>query len=190
MSAAMGPAAVVASKAVAGEASSVVRAVLSALEKPIYSNLNTTMVTHVARNGDVVVRTRTKGWTIPLGLAIGVLGATLVWEVGKDVSQAFGKNSILSASGALSAPNLVAFGLEAESGALPYVALYSAAAQAWDWLDGAGATHKDPPSTTIKVVPMPATAMAGLDGLLATALGGATGPLSAVVPRLVAELSP
>lgn len=82
-------AAVAAGKAAAADAAGVVRAVLNALEKPIYSDVVSQTVTHVAKNGDVIVRTTTKGWTIPLGVPVLIVGSIMVWEVGLALAKAW-----------------------------------------------------------------------------------------------------
>jgi len=80
-------AAITAAKSIGGETGGIIRTVLNAMEKPIYSNVSTETVTHVADNGDVVVRTRVKGWTIPLGLPVLVIGSVAAWEVGNFIAQ-------------------------------------------------------------------------------------------------------
>jgi hypothetical protein len=80
-----------AGKAVASEAAGVIKGVINALEKPIWSNVETTTVTHVAQNGDVITRTRTKGFTIPLGVPVLVVGSIMAWEVGNFIGQGLAK---------------------------------------------------------------------------------------------------
>lgn len=73
-------------KLLAGESAGVIRSIITALEKPIWSNVETIVVTHVAENGDIITRTRTKGLTIPLGVPVLIVGSVVLWEVGKDIA--------------------------------------------------------------------------------------------------------
>ena len=90
MAAATLPSALIAAKSAGAETAGAIRSIIAALDKPIYSDLKTTTVTHTTRSGDVVVRTSSKGWTIPLGLPVLVVGAVGAWEVGLALAKAFG----------------------------------------------------------------------------------------------------
>lgn len=56
--------------------------------KPIYQKTKT--VTHTAKDGTVV--TRTEGWTIPLGLPLGIVAVMAAWEAMNWVSQGINQN--------------------------------------------------------------------------------------------------
>ena len=79
--AAAAPAALAAAKIGAQETAGVIRSLLNALEKPLYSDAKTTTTTSVKKNGDVVVRTHTKGFTVSTGLFLGGLGLVALWEI-------------------------------------------------------------------------------------------------------------
>lgn len=91
MAAAAAPALISAARGGASEVAGVVKTIIAALEKPIYSDVTTTTVTHVTKKGDVVVTTKVKGWTIPLGLPVLVVGGIALWEIGMAAAQALQK---------------------------------------------------------------------------------------------------
>jgi hypothetical protein len=81
----------------AQEAAGVVRQILIALEKPIYCDQMTTTVTRPQLNkkgeptGAIVTTVHTKGWTIPLGLPVLIVGSIAAWEIGVAVAQGLSK---------------------------------------------------------------------------------------------------
>jgi len=176
-------AAVAATKSVGAEAAGVIRSVLNALDKPIWTNVRTETVTHVAENGDVIVRTRTHGWTVPLGLVVAGIAAALLWEVGQMFATAVNK------SGA-AIPNFLTGATLAFGELGNTIGLSSGPGLAWDYLDGRGAVNQGPPSGTVKTVTMPGSAMAAWNQLLANAIGTISVPVSTAAPTLLSKLLP
>lgn len=172
--------------------SGVIRSVVTAMEKPIYSNLETTTVTHVAQNGDVIVRTRTKGWTVPLGLPVLAVGAAAFWEIGLAFSKAFGIGKggpaadFATADLLMVSPVLWAFD-EAGNAVGNYVGttITGEVNKFWDWLDGSGRTHSDPPPAAVKTVAMPPTGMAAINQFLQHGVGALSAPMAQVVPKIL-----
>lgn len=146
----------------AKQSEGVFREFMAAMSRPIYSNLRVTTRswTEEDKNGKLhsLTETKTKGWTIPLGLVLGSLVVIALWEASLAAAQAF-NSAIKTADQILSAPIILA---QDVNGA--FVGILTQGAQAgqalWDWLDGTGASHSGAPPSAIKQVAMPATGMA------------------------------
>jgi len=79
------PAAAIATGTVAGDLSAGAwRTLVTALQHPLYSNSTVQTVTHRARNGDIVERTRTTGYSITTGMVLGVVALMAIWEIGMN----------------------------------------------------------------------------------------------------------
>lgn len=68
-------------KMTADASAGIIRQIMNAMGHPIYTNASTVTVTHVARNGDIVTRTREHGWNVTVGMVLGVLFITALWEI-------------------------------------------------------------------------------------------------------------
>ena len=79
-------------KAGADWSAGVIRTIIDGLYRPFYSYAETITVTHQARNGDVIVKTKTKGWTITVGFILGGLTLLAIWEFLMGWLQAGGPN--------------------------------------------------------------------------------------------------
>lgn len=80
----MAPELIQAATQAADKAATLTGEFIHAMETPIYQSTKT--VVHHAKNGDVI--TRTEGWTIPLGLPLGLLAIFAGWEALNWLSQA------------------------------------------------------------------------------------------------------
>ncbi len=84
-----------AASAAANASAGLIRSIVAALERPIYSDASTIVRTWVEmdRNGKAhtLTETRTKGWTVPLGLPVLALGVAAAWEVGCTFAAAWEK---------------------------------------------------------------------------------------------------
>jgi hypothetical protein len=67
-------------KMTADASAGIIRQFMNAMGHPLFSNATTTTVTHIARNGDVVVRTREHGWNLTVGMVLGGLLIMAIWE--------------------------------------------------------------------------------------------------------------
>lgn len=185
------------SQAVQG-ASSAFQAVLQALEKPIYADTRTTVVTHRAGNGDVITRTHTKGWTIPLGLVLGTAALVCVYEVGLWVAKGLSK-----IEGAIPNPAAIIAGITGTAwdstgnliaiGGLfgPLGDVAETGGLVWSWLTGTsapGTSSASPPPETAKVVTMPASGMGALSQLVQYTVGSVSTPLSVMAPKFLAHM--
>lgn len=163
MAAAVVPAAAIpaltsAAKTLADEGASVARAIIAAMEKPIYSDLQTQTVTHVAKNGDIIVRTTTKGWTIPLGVPVLFIGAIAAWEIGLALANAFKQagNLVPTVADALNPANWIAYAIAGPGGFLLGSAIQNLIS---------GASGGSAPSSAPQTVNLPPSFMAHLSFL-------------------------
>ena len=73
--------AVGAAKAGAEFSAGIIRSIMDGLNRPIWSNSRVMTRHHIARNGDAIVETTTKGTTITVGFMAIILIGVLIWEV-------------------------------------------------------------------------------------------------------------
>lgn len=201
---AAGLAGIAATKAVGAEAAGIVRSVVNALEKPIYSNLETTTVTHLAENGDVTVRTKTKGWTIPLGIPVLIVGSVAVWEAANFVAQGLSKAAGVVTDVSQGAMNLATWPL--------VVVNLAQGAPVWAWNEAQGAWNAAegfvakagqifgvfPASSPavqslpkgVAVYARPPTAMASVSNLIQNLLDPIAATAGAYGPKVVSLIAP
>ncbi len=86
--AAAGLAGEVAAKKASDSAYGLIQGFISAMNKPIYSDLRVDVTTHTTQKGYTVTSTHTKGWNITTGLVIGGLLGVTIYELGLDFAKA------------------------------------------------------------------------------------------------------
>ncbi len=178
---------------------------MKALNHPVYEDTRTVVRTwtEVDKKGKVhtLTETKTKGWTVSVGLLFGGGLLLMLWEVGLSVSKAV--NSLLpggstntgqDALDILFAPEVIAY--DAASNVAGWI--QSGTNKLWSWVnDGGAPTHSGPPPNTARTATVPATAMAAINetvrqlfGPVATTAGGIGGQLSARIAQATQQPSP
>lgn len=183
-------------KTAGAEAAGILKSVINALEKPIYSNLKVDTATWQSndKTGTVHTTVHTHGWTIPLGVPVLVVGSIALWEVGNFIAQGLAKVAgvvpdialaMSPASWVIEGANIVATDISAATNPtlLTNLANYL--------LNNKGKTTAaaDPPPAGVAVYTRPPTAMASLSNLVQNFVDPIAATAGSYGPKLVGALA-
>jgi len=168
-------------------AESVVKSILEWMEHPIYQDTKTVTRSwaEVDKNGKThyLSETKTTGWAISNGMVVGTVALVALWEMALGFARAL-NSAASSAENILAQPLVVAMDLDNRIVGFAST-LGGDISNAWNWLDGKGASHSSPPPTAAKTIQQPATAMAALSQTMISGLV----PINDVAGSFAAKVS-
>jgi len=168
-------------------AESVVKSILEWMEHPIYQDTKTVTRSwaEVDKNGKThyLSETKTTGWAISNGMVVGTVALVALWEIGLGIAKAV-NSAASSAENILAQPLVIAVDMDNRIVGFAST-LAGDISNAWNWLDGKGASHSSPPPTAAKTIQQPATAMAALSQTMISGLV----PINDVAGSFAAKVS-